>query len=242
MRDLGCQFAYPSRQDQRKSYNPAQWWAQWLFGRSVSLKDLQDPGTLLGGLTSDQNRDKFKLGIYYIARHLFPGVTLGGGGHLDDPNAYLYTGNVRRDIVVTNRNQRADGPLTPYWFLLLSSALNLVPTLLAFAVPAIASVTLFLSIYFLQFLVMVGCDLAFRVLMALGLAMIPLVFFGRFYDVWRHYLIGLICTAMVPWLFFVCAGIGFSFIPVPYDPLPSAFFGRKKQSFSAVLLGLLDVF
>uniref|UniRef100_A0A8J2FWX3 TrbL/VirB6 plasmid conjugal transfer protein n=1 Tax=Candidatus Methylacidithermus pantelleriae TaxID=2744239 RepID=A0A8J2FWX3_9BACT len=182
---------------------------------------------------------RFKLGVRYIAEKLFPRVRLNQH-QLDEPGAYVYTEHVGKSIKNTLPGEGRQ-QLTPEAFLLLSAALSLVPTLLAFIVPAIAAVTIFLSIYLFQFLILVACDLAFRVIMALGLAMIPLVFFRSFQNIWLYYLKWLICIAMVQWLFFLCAGIGFSSVTLLYHALVDPSSSNQVGILPAILSTLWQV-
>jgi hypothetical protein len=207
--------------------NPANWWASWLFGQKVgNLKDLanllgSNPQTLL-------DNGNFKFSAFYIIQHLYPKLTFTPGGPtIDKIDAYKKTqavGDHIGSLAAYHEKNAKDNTspgenLTNWWFVLLSGALNVIPTITAATIPTLAAVATYLSIYLMQFLVLVGSDLAFRVLMALGLVTIPLAFFPRLSYGWVLYLQGLVCSAVVPWLFFLCAGLGFSFTTELYKLL-----------------------
>jgi hypothetical protein len=75
------------------------------------------------------------------------------------------------------------------------------------------------TILFAQMSILVGSITAFNIASALGLAILPLMYFRMFDKVWSQYLISLASLALIPCLFYVLSAIGFVFSTYVFEML-----------------------
>jgi len=75
------------------------------------------------------------------------------------------------------------------------------------------------TILFAQMSVLVGSITAFNIASALGLAVLPLMYFRMFDKVWSQYLIGLASLGLIPCFFYILSAIGFVFSTTVFEML-----------------------
>jgi hypothetical protein len=80
------------------------------------------------------------------------------------------------------------------------------------------------TVLFTQMSILIGSITAFNIASALGLAVLPLMYFRMFDKIWSQYLIGLASLALVPCFYYVLSAIGFVFSTFAFEmlfPLPA---------------------
>jgi hypothetical protein len=81
------------------------------------------------------------------------------------------------------------------------------------------------TIMFTQMSILIGSITAFNIASALGLAVLPLMYFRMFDKIWCQYLIGLASIALVPCFYYILSAIGFVFSTFAFEmlfPLPAS--------------------
>ncbi len=75
------------------------------------------------------------------------------------------------------------------------------------------------TVVFAQMSILVGAITAFNIASALGLAVLPLMYFRMFDKIWSQYLIGLGSLGLIPCFFYILSAVGFVFSTTIFEML-----------------------
>lgn len=92
------------------------------------------------------------------------------------------------------------------------------------------------TVVFAQMSILVGAITAFNLASAIGLAVLPLMYFRMFDKVWSQYLITLGSLGLIPFFFYVLSAVGFVFATTVFEMLfPLGGAGSSAKSLAVVL-------
>ena len=75
------------------------------------------------------------------------------------------------------------------------------------------------AITFSQLAILFGAHIGFALLYTLGMALMPLIFFKSYFNLWAHYLTTLIGFALVPGFYYIFAAVGYGFATTTFEIL-----------------------
>jgi hypothetical protein len=92
------------------------------------------------------------------------------------------------------------------------------------------------TVVFAQMSILVGSITAFNLASAIGLAVLPLMYFRMFDKVWSQYLITLGSLGLIPFFFYILSAVGFVFATTVFEMLfPLGGTGSSAKSLAVVL-------
>jgi hypothetical protein len=94
------------------------------------------------------------------------------------------------------------------------------------------------TVLFTQIGILVGSITAFNLASALGLAVLPLMYFAMFDKIWSQYLVTLASLGMIPCLYYILSAVGFVFSTFLFEqlfPLPRNLGGTGVASLAVIL-------
>lgn len=96
------------------------------------------------------------------------------------------------------------------------------------------------AVIFSEVVVLFGAHLVFSLLYCFGLALLPLILFRSFEQMWIHYLHLLLALALLPGLYYIFSGIGYGFATASFQVLMMTQTGSVAQMLEQLFIGLFN--